>query len=125
MPMEVLSAACPLPGIGVGGPRHIHMMQLEVTLTGVPGTLPIREEITYPFHWRRRRWWMFSHARDANGFINVDQIRVHNVIVGNKTLQAYLVVSSYSTQRIAAHDNVHLVATRTRGLRENPKYVRT
>src|SRR5579875_2944106 len=44
-PVRIIRALRPLPGVGVGRPRHIDVMELIVALRGPPGTLSVREEI--------------------------------------------------------------------------------
>src|SRR5579875_1202373 len=45
MPVCIIRALRPLPGVSVGRPRNIDVMELIVALRGPPGTLSVREEI--------------------------------------------------------------------------------
>src|SRR6266581_5955684 len=120
MPVEVLCAASPLPGVRLCSPRHIHMVQLEVAVTGIPCTLSVGEVIAFPFDW----WWlMHCFPRDTDRLVNVDHVGVRDMVIRSQPLQLDMVVSSYLSQRIAAHHNVDAVSTRTQGLRRCPKYV--
>ena len=98
------------------------MVQFVVALVGVPGALPVWEEVTCALD-RWRRWRGPRRFGDADSLIDIDEVGIRNAVIGSETLQVDVVVGGYSPQGIAARNYVDAIATGARGFCKYPKYV--
>ena len=122
VPVVIVGARRPGPGIRICGPRHIDAVQLMEALIGPPCTLSIGEIVARALS----RWWRIattasmrgtlSSARNTNGLVNVDDVGVRDVVVGGESLPARIIAGRYRTQRIPTPHTVALIAAGARGL---------
>src|SRR5579872_5068414 len=120
MPVEVVGARLPLPGVGTGCPGNVDAVQLVVTLIRVPCTLPIRKGIaTAP--WRLRSASRIAAPTSArmedilawntDGLGNINNVGIGDVVVGGKMLPAGMIASSYAAKGITTSHAIRRVST--------------
>src|SRR5579863_6402428 len=110
--MIVIGASGPLPGIGVVRPGNIQASQLVVALSSPPRTLWIGIEITTTMSWWRSRTDRLpALARNTNMLVNVDHVRVANVVIRSQALPTCPIAARNDPQRIATDNRIGPVTT--------------
>src|SRR5579859_5876830 len=120
MPVEVIRASRPLPGIRLRRPGNVYPVQLEVTLSRPPGTLAVREVIPLAAHgWRAALRHMV--AWNAHRLIDVNQVGVREMVMCRQLLPRRAIPRGNAAERVAALNHIDLVATGARRLGERAK----
>src|SRR5579863_9336390 len=109
MPVEVIRASRPLPGIRLRRPGNVYPVQLVVTLSRPTGTLAGREEVPLAAHrWRAA----IDHlvAWNAHRLIDVNQVGVRDMVVCRQLLPRRIIPRSNASERITTLNHMDRIA---------------